>query len=112
MDSNKKVRFVAKKLSRELRKKSTNAEKILWNTVRSRKLNNCKISRQVPIFYDFKGIEKFFIADFYCHEKKLVIEVDGGYHKTQKEYDKSRSEIINLLGIKVIRSTNNEIEKI
>ena len=82
----------------------------MWDVVRNRKLNNCKINRQFPIFYDLNGTEKFFVADFYCHQKHLVIEIDGGYHKRQVEYDNLRTEIINLLGIKVIRFTNNQVE--
>ena len=110
LSKNRKLRFIARELCRELRKNSTNSEKIIWDVVRNRKLNNCKINRQFPIFYDSDGIEKFFIADFYCHQKKLVIEIDGAYHKHQIEYDNLRTEIINRIGIKVIRFTNNEVE--
>ena len=110
LNKNKKLRFIARELCRELRKNTTHSEQIVWQIVRNRKLNNCKINRQFPIFYELYGIEKFYIADFYCHQKKLVIEIDGAYHKRQKEYDKLRTEIINLLGIKVIRFTNNEVE--
>ena len=110
ISNNKKLRFIAKDLCRELRKNATNSEKIIWDIVRNRKLNNCKINRQFPIFYDLNGTENFFIADFYCHQKKLVIEIDGGYHEQQKEYDVLRTEIINLIGIRVIRFTNDEVE--
>lgn len=110
MSNNKRLRFIAKELCRKLRKNATHSEMIMWNVVRNRKLNNRKINRQFPIFYDFNGCEKFFIADFYCHEKKLVIEIDGGYHERQMEYDNLRTEIINLLGINVIRFTNTEVE--
>jgi very-short-patch-repair endonuclease len=110
LNVNRKLRFIAKELSRELRKNATHSERILWEVVRNRKLNGFKINRQYPIFYDLNGIEKFFIADFYCHQKKLVIEIDGGYHERQKDYDKSRTEIINLLGIEVIRFKNEEVE--
>ena len=50
-----------------------------------------------------------FIADFYCNQINLVVEIDGGIHEQQKDYDKLRTEIINLYGIKVIRFTNDEI---
>ena len=111
LNKNKKIRFIARELCRELRRNATHSEQIIWKIVRNRKLNNCKINRQFPIFYDLDGIEKFFIADFYCHQKKLVIEIDGTYHKHQIEYDNLRTEIINRIGIKVIRFTNNEVEK-
>ena len=112
MSLNKKSKLaaVATKLCRDLRKRATPAEKIFWNAVRNRKFMNKKINRQFPIFFDLLGKETFFIADFYCHEEKLVIEIDGGYHERQKEYDLLRTEIINSLGIKVIRFTNDDIE--
>ena len=53
-----------------------------------------------------------YIADFYCHPIRLVVEVDGGIHglKEQKDYDIGREEDLNELGIKVIRFSNNDIE--
>lgn len=105
-----KLRTIAKYLCRDLRKNATQSEKIIWEIVRNRKLNDKKIYRQYPIFYDLMGIEKFFIADFYCHESKLVIEIDGAYHQLQKEYDEKRTEIITLLGVEVIRFSNDEVK--
>lgn len=82
---------------------TTKAEEILWEVLRNRKVENCKFRRQHPIGQ--------FIADIYCHEKKLVIEVDGGYHNEpeQKEYDEARTQVINEYGITVIRFTNDEV---
>lgn len=53
-----------------------------------------------------------FIADFYCHQLKLVIEIDGGIHQSadQKEYDIGREAELEHWGIKVIRFTNGEVE--
>jgi len=104
------LKLIAKQLCRDLRKNATYSEQILWNVLRNRKLNNRKFYRQYPIFYNFDGLSKFFIADFYNHETKLVIEIDGGYHMRQIEYDNMRTEIINILGIEVIRFTNEEVE--
>lgn len=56
------------------------------------------------------GKETFYIADFFCFEEKLVIEIDGGYHERQKEYDTLRTSVINELNIEVIRITNEEVE--
>lgn len=56
------------------------------------------------------GKETFYIADFFCFEEKLVIEIDGGYHERQKEYDTLRTSVINNLNINVVRITNEEIE--
>lgn len=86
------------------RKKQTIAEKILWNTLRNRKLNGHKFRRQHPVAQ--------FIADFYCHESKLIIEVDGGYHNGQEqaEIDTGRTHELVELGLKVIRFSNHDIE--
>ncbi|MBX2958315.1 MAG: DUF559 domain-containing protein [Flavobacteriales bacterium] len=101
-------------LARDLRKNQTSSEKILWMNLRNRKLNGFKFNRQFPIVYgrDFNGTSHFIIADFYCHEKKLVIELDGKIHDFQKEYDKERDSILNQLGLNVIRIKNEELENI
>ena len=87
----------------QLRKKKTNAEETLWQAIRNKEIENCKFRRQHPVGQ--------FIADFYCHEKKLVIEIDGGYHNEteQKTYDEARTQAINEFGVRVIRFTNEEI---
>ena len=101
---------LAVKLARQLRKDATKAESILWQILRNRKLEGFKFNRQFPIHFELNGEYKFFIVDFYCHEKKLVIEVDGGYHEFQKEYDEIRTEIIESKRLKVIRFRNEEVE--
>ena len=53
----------------------------------------------------------YFIADFYCAEKKIIIELDGNIHNNQKEYDNRRDTILNEMNIKVFRFRNNEITK-
>ena len=74
-----------KELARELRKNPTDAEVKLWEVLRKRRLNNCKFLRQHPIIYNQKQHKiNFFIPDFYCAEKKLVIEVDGRVHDYQQ----------------------------
>lgn len=100
-----------KQIVRELRRNQTKCEAILWEAVRNRKLNGKKFLRQHPIFYEINGKRKIFIADFYCSEKKLVIEIDGLIHLKQKDYDQIRTEIIETKGLKVIRFKNEEIEK-
>jgi very-short-patch-repair endonuclease len=97
------------KKAKALRDNPTEAEKVLWEKLRLKQLG-VKFRRQHPI--------NIYIADFYCHEKKLVVEVDGGYHLTsdQKEYDELRTENIKEYGIEVIRFKNeevlNEIDKV
>jgi very-short-patch-repair endonuclease len=96
--------------ARYLRKNSTKAENIFWQAVRNRKINSKKFYRQYPISFEYYGQQRHFIADFYCHECKLVVEIDGGIHEKQKDYDKLRTEIINKLGMKVIRFKNEDVE--
>jgi very-short-patch-repair endonuclease len=86
-----------------MRKDSTKAEDLLWQRLRGKKVVGLKFRRQHPI-------DKF-IPDFYCHEKKLVVELDGGIHdeKQQKDFDSVRTEMLNELGIKVIRFTNEDV---
>ena len=89
--------------AKNLRKNETEAEKILWDNLKNRQLLGLKFRRQHPI--------DIFIADFYCHEKKLVIEVDGEIHNQNdnKDYDKSRTDELDNHGLKVIRFTNLEV---
>jgi len=89
-------------LARALRRFMTDAEKRLWEELKNRKFLGLKFRRQHPIHW--------YIADFYCHEKRLVIEVDGLIHKqrTVKEHDNNRSAELDRLGISVIRFTNDQ----
>ena len=98
-----------KKTVRQLRKRQTECEKIFWNTVRNRKINGKKFLRQYPIVFDYYGTNRFFVADFYCHECKLIVEIDGSIHEIQKEYDTLRDFLIEKQGYKVIRFKNDEI---
>ena len=107
---NLQLREAAKKKCRKLRQSQTNAEKIFWDKVRNRRLNGLKFIRQFPIFYENNNTESFFIADFYCSEKKVIIEIDGIIHRFNRENDQIRTEILNSLGIRVIRLYNEEIE--
>ena len=88
---------------RELRHESTEAEKLLWAELRNRKLNGLKFRRQHPL-------DKF-IVDFYCNEKKLVVELDGGVHneKINKEYDEARTAMLAGLNIIVLRFKNEDV---
>ncbi len=99
-----------KQTVRNLRKNSTKNETLFWEAVRNRKLNGKKFLRQHALQFVIDGKRRFFIADFYCHEKKLVVEIDGTVHERQKDYDELRTYIINKLGIQVVRFKNEEIE--
>lgn len=88
----------------ELRKRETNAEKLLWTRIRSKQVAGFKFRRQHPL--------ERFIVDFYCHKAKLVIELDGEIHNIEEnaEYDENRTAEIQKYEIKVIRFTNQQIE--
>ena len=86
----------------EMRKNPTAAEEKLWETLRNRKLES-KFRRQYPVGQ--------FIADFICIEEKLIIEVDGEIHDHQKEYDDGRTYMLEDIGYKVIRFSNNIVLK-
>jgi len=87
-----------------LRKNMTKAEELIWERLCKNQLG-VRIRRQHPIWK--------FIADFYCHELKLIIEIDGGIHLTSanKEYDITRDTTLNELGIQIIRFTNDQVLK-
>ncbi|MBU2446097.1 MAG: endonuclease domain-containing protein [Bacteroidetes bacterium] len=105
----RKLVEIAKTLCRELRKNSTEAEKIFWEAVRNRKFYGKKFYRQYPFFHDITGKETFFIADFFCFEAKLIIELDGRYHQYRLQKDEERTRILNYLGLRVLRFSNDEI---
>ena len=97
---NKKI---FKERRRELRKNLTLSEKILWNYLRNRQIKGQKFFRQYSIGP--------YIADFYCAEARLVVELDGETHlpKDQKLYDIERTKYLNGNNIKVLRFWNDEI---
>jgi very-short-patch-repair endonuclease len=88
--------------AREMRRPQTPAEATLWRALRNRK-TGFKFRRQHPIYR--------FIIDFYCAEAKLLIEIDGESHlePDQAEYDRARTEYLEVLGYIVIRFTNDDV---
>ena len=88
---------------KELRKNLTSAEAFLWKQLQQRKLDGRKFRRQ-------HSIENF-IADFYCPEKRLIIELDGRVHfnSTAQEKDANRTKILEKLGFRVIRFENKMV---
>ena len=92
------------KNARELRNNMTLVEIILWSRLRSKKLYGYKFRRQQPI-YDY-------VVDFYCHELKLIIEVDGEIHTYTEttDSDLKRDKIFKINGYHIVRLSNHEIE--
>jgi very-short-patch-repair endonuclease len=89
--------------ARELRSTLTDAENLLWLLLRDRRFCGCKFRRQHPV--------GGYILDFYCHEAKLAIELDGGGHAGDEQvaYDEVRTKVIEGAGITVLRFWNSEV---
>jgi type I restriction enzyme M protein len=87
--------------ARELRGKQTPAEEMFWELVRNRKFLGLKFRRQHQI--------GSYVTDFYCHEQRLVVELDGGIHDTRKEKDQKRDRYLESQGLRVLRIKNEEL---
>jgi very-short-patch-repair endonuclease len=87
--------------AKSLRKIMTNAEKLLWTALKDKQLDGFKFRRQHPIW--------IFVADFYCHQAKLIVELDGAIHQQTKAKDLNRTAELEKFGIKVLRFTNEEV---
>jgi len=103
MIRNQKSTKIKLALAKSFRKEMTLAEKCFWNACRKHQIANLHFRRQQII--------DGFIADFYCNDLKLVVEIDGGIHEEQKDYDKLRDQIINHHGIRVLRFSNEDVIK-
>ena len=89
--------------SKELRRLMTPAEKKLWQYLRAGHLDGFHFRRQQVIGR--------FIVDFYCHQANLVVEVDGGVHLEQAEYDRERDTYLQSHGFDILRFTNQEVNR-
>lgn len=89
--------------AKELRREMTPAEKTLWKYLKANRLDGLHFRRQ--------QIVHGYFVDFYCHQHELIVEVDGGIHELQKEYDAEREEYLVGLGFRIIRFPNDEINK-
>ena len=88
-------------VSKDLRKSQTEAEEIIWEKLKSKKLNGLKFRRQVP--YDT------FVLDFLCPSKKVILEIDGKIHLKTKIRDQERDEYFMEKGYKILRIKNEEV---
>lgn len=89
--------------AKNMRNNPTEAECFLWNYISKNQIQGVRFKRQHPVLY--------FIADFYCHKAKLIVEIDGDYHLEpgQYQYDVSRDMELELLGVKVLRFSNKQV---
>jgi very-short-patch-repair endonuclease len=92
------------RIAGDLRHSLTSSERLLWEKLRNRKILGFKFRRQHP----FNEI----ILDFYCHDARLSVEIDGNIHNDQyqKERDKERTYILSKFGITEVRFSNREVE--
>jgi very-short-patch-repair endonuclease len=102
-------RRLIKYTARKLRQAQTTAEEILWRALRNRQLAGSKFLRQHPIKFKWNGKDRFIVADFYCHESRLIIELDGPVHERLKEYDSYRDYLMKSLGMRILRAGNDRI---
>ncbi len=87
---------------RELRSNQTPAEQVLWEKLRGNRLNGWHFRRQQII--------GGYIVDFYCHRASLAVELDGGIHDSQREYDAERDRTLAEYGVCVLRFPNEAVE--
>ena len=87
--------------ARSLRNQATDTERHLWHFLRNRQLGGHRFRRQVPI--------NTYIADFACLEAKLIIELDGGQHQQQAEYDARRDRQVAAKGFRILRFWDNQV---
>lgn len=107
-----KIPDAIKLVAQELRNNSTKSEVILWNYLKNEKLW-MKVLRQKPVYVysEESWLDRFVIADFYCFEKKLIVEIDGNIHDLGEVYtlDRVKEELLGNLWYKVVRIRNEEI---
>ena len=91
-----------KKLARQLRLNSTRSEVILWKNIKN-KVTGFQFHRQVPL--------DEFIVDFYCHELRLAVEIDGYTHNYNFENDVERQKKLEEFGIVFLRFSDEDVKK-
>ena len=87
--------------ARDLRRRQTDCEALLWRELRGRRFEGIKFRRQFPI--------DGYIVDFFCIRARLAIELDGGQHATGQSYDERRQHALEQAGVRVLRFWNSEL---
>jgi len=107
-----KIPEVIKETAREMRKNMTPAEQKLWEYIR-RDISGFRFLRQKPLYVytEDSWQDRFIIPDFYCYEKKLVLEIDGSVHENMEVYnlDREKEKLLKAQWIEVLRILNDEI---
>jgi very-short-patch-repair endonuclease len=87
--------------ARQLRRNPTEVERLLWQKLRFWQIDGFKFRRQQPLGN--------YIVDFVCFERRLIVEIDGGQHAAQREYDAKRDSRLHDQGFIVLRFWNSDI---
>ena len=87
--------------ARRLRRRSTDAERLLWRHLRRRRLADFTFRRQEPV--------RTYVPDFVCYESHLIIELDGGQHADERTYDERRDAWLAGQGLRVLRFPDNYV---
>ena len=90
-----------RELALELRRSMTAAEETLWQRLKADRLGGLHFRRQQVIHG--------YIVDFYCHQRRLAVEVDGEVHRSQRQRDQTRDELLAEAGVRVLRFTNEQV---
>jgi very-short-patch-repair endonuclease len=91
----------AAQFAKHLRRRQTDAERVLWFRLRDRRLDGWKFKRQMPI--------DRFVVDFCCAEAKLIVELDGGQHDQGQKRDADRTRVLEAIEYLVLRYWNNDV---
>ena len=89
--------------AKQLRRNPTPEEELLWKYLQNKQLEKAKFRRQHPMLR--------YVADFYLHESKMVIELDGKHHENPEElfYDMDRAEVLAVYGVTILRFKNEQV---
>lgn len=95
-------RLRRREMARDLRRRQTRSETLLWQVVRNRGIDGLRFRRQQPIGP--------YVVDFLCFEHRLVVEIDGPIHEEQKEHDAAREYALQQRGYQVFRVSADDVE--
>ena len=88
-------------LAKDLRNNMTRSEETMWSVLKMKQIGGYKFRCQHPVYR--------YILDFYCHQKRLAIEIDGKIHDSQQEYDRYRDEFLQSIEIRTLRIENKDV---
>ena len=109
----KRLPDVIKEASKNLRRNMTESEKILWEKLKAKKLEDIKFVRQIPIyvFTEYSWLDRYVIPDFLAKDNKIIIEIDWSIHNLKEVYelDKIKEELLQNRWYTILRFTNQQV---